>query len=661
MDLNPAQREAVEVLKGPVLVLAGAGTGKTRVITARVARLIERGVRPERILAVTFTNKAAREMEQRALVLLEKRVRKRPEISTFHSLCVRILRRNADKLGFPRKFAIHDTGDQESVARAVLRDLRIPSDAVKPAQLLYAIGRWKNRSILPERASAEAMDDSEVLAARAYARYQEVMRARGALDFDDLLLLTEMLFRDHPGARAAEARRFDHILIDEYQDTNGPQYRIVRHLAAGHRNLCVVGDDDQAIYGFRGADVAHILRFKKDWPDARVIRLEDNYRSCAGILDLANRLIANNRSRHKKTLRAALDPGTKPRVIVFKDDAHEAAGVVHDIRQDRESDDIAARDVAILFRTNEQPRAFETELRRARIPYVLVGGMSFYDRREVRDVLAYMKVLAHPADEVSLLRIINTPARGIGKGSVAILIEEAVKRGRPLWEVLENVASLARVPGNVARAVRSFVDLLKSNRARLASGTLAESIRGLLKVILYREELTREYPDALDREARLSAVDELIGSLQSYEERSKRPSLQEFLQEIAISNEGAEKSDEDQRKGVTLMTLHAAKGLEFKVVYLTGMEESILPHQRSLESGKAGIEEERRLAYVGVTRARERLTFTLCESRLKWGRPRPSVPSRFLLELFAGDSGAIIEKLKALSERAMHAHSPQKR
>ena len=454
MDLNPAQYDAVHTLSGPLLVLAGAGTGKTRVVTYRIAELIRNRVRPERILAVTFTNKAADEMQERTAALLGKKLKQRPEMSTFHSLCVRILRRHVRQLGYPANFAIYDRGDQEGVARTVLREIKVADGLLRPGDLLYFIGRWKTASVRPEEAAALAQTDKEHLAAAAYRRYQNALKAAGAVDFDDLLLCTEELFAKFPKARQAEAGRFDHLLVDEYQDTNASQYRIVKALAAGHRNLCVVGDDDQSIYGWRGAEVAHILRFKNDWPEAKVVRLEVNYRSTREILDWANRLIAFNKLRHAKMLRATCS-GEPPRILQLEDEVKEAKTVVGEIAARIAEKKRRPKDFAILCRTNEQPRAFEMELRQAKIPYVLMGGMSFYDRKEVRDVLAYLKLLANPADEVSLLRIINVPARGIGQTTVKRLLEEAIQRGKPMWELLPHAGELAGLPATAVAGGRS--------------------------------------------------------------------------------------------------------------------------------------------------------------------------------------------------------------
>ena len=452
MDLNPAQYDAVHTLSGPLLVLAGAGTGKTRVVTYRIAELIRNRTAPDRILAVTFTNKAADEMQERAAALLGKKSKQRPEISTFHSLCVRILRRHIRQLGYPANFAIYDRGDQESLARTALREIKVADGLLRPGDLLYFISRWKSASVRPEEAAALAQTDREHLAAAAYRRYQNALKTLGAVDFDDLLLVTEELFAKSAKARQAEADRFDHLLVDEYQDTNASQYRIVKALAAGHRNLCVVGDDDQSIYGWRGAEVAHILRFKNDWPEAKVVRLEVNYRSTREIVDWANRLIAFNKLRHAKVLRATC-PGEPPRILQLEDEIKEAKAVVGEIAGRIAEKKRRPKDFAILCRTNEQPRAFEMELRQAKIPYVLLGGMSFYDRKEIRDILAYLKLLANPADELSLRRIINVPARGISPATVKRLVEVAVERGKPLWEILPTEKGTGPICRSTRRAV----------------------------------------------------------------------------------------------------------------------------------------------------------------------------------------------------------------
>ncbi len=652
--LNRAQRTAVTTLSGPLLVLAGAGTGKTRVITFRIAELIRSGITPSRILAVTFTNKAAKEMRHRAQVLLgkkKKRKQKGPEISTFHSLCVRILRRNAKLLGYPENFTIYDRGDQESVARAALRDIRVGSQKLRPGDLISMISGWKGQTMSPQAAQDQAQNDVEVLAAQAYEKYQASLRASGAMDFDDLLSCTEKLLLEHPEARFAEASRFDHLLIDEYQDTSGLQYRIVKSLAERHRNICVVGDDDQSIYGWRGAEVEHILGFKNQWPDAKVVRLEDNYRSTGWVIHLANTLIAHNTVRHDKVLKPARSNGTPPRFIPYEDENHEAESVIGEIfrkinREDEER--VPASNIAILFRTNEQPRAFEQEMRRAGVPYRLVGGQSFYDRKEIKDLLSYLRVLANPNDEVSLLRIINTPPRGIGPSSVQTLLDEAVQAGKPLWELLPAATVHPDVPHAASLSIDKFRRTMDDFRSRMGEERLADLVIDMIDQVDYKAELQRQYKDPSEQETRWNAVQELVNAVATYEEREEEPSLIGFLEESTLSDRDDDKDDDNrQEHAVTLMTLHSAKGLEFPEVYLVGMEEGLLPHKRSLMEDANTIPEERRLAYVGVTRARDQLTLTFCKGRMKWGRLKAQIPSRFLMEM-RGET----EKANALAAQA---------
>jgi len=639
--LNPAQQEAVNTLAGPMLVLAGAGSGKTRVVTFRIANLIKHRTRPERILAVTFTNKAAAEMQERIGGLLGK-LKERPKISTFHSHCVRVLRRHARKLGYPERFAIYDRGDQESLARGVLREIRVPSESLRPADLLFLISRWKTHALRPAEASKAAQSDKEHLAAMGYRRYQKSLQNAGAMDFDDLLLLTEELFGKHSAARKEEAALFDHVLVDEYQDTSGVQYRIIKALAAEHRNLCVVGDDDQSIYGWRGAEVRHILRFGQDWPDAKVIRLDWNYRSTAAILEIANRLIHFNKVRHDKTLQAARAGGEPPRIMQFPSETDEAGQTVADIRRRIEGDRLQPKDFAILFRTNEQPRAFETELRKAKIPYVILGSQSFFDRKEVKDILAYLRVIERPEDEVSLLRIINNPPRGIGEKTIESLLKEAVSRGRPVWEVMK-VAGTLRVP-SAQEAVGRFGMLIEKYHRQLESphpgplpkgeGVLVALVRRLIAEIGYEAELKRLYSDPNEQQARWQSVEEVVNALGIYERGTKRPTLGGFIDEVTLGQQDMADEKEKQlaKNAVALMTLHSAKGLEFPHVYMVGLEEGILPHHRSLGESD-DVEEERRLCYVGVTRAMERLTLSLSLTRMKWGKPRDTIPSRFLYEI----------------------------
>ncbi len=629
-------------LSGPLLVLAGAGTGKTRVITYRIAALIRSGIAPDRILAMTFTNKAAREMRERAIALLGKRPRDRarpPEICTFHSWCVRVLHRHIGRLGYPSQFTIYDRGDQESLARSALRDVRVSHAKLKPSELLNLIGTWKNQALLPPAALEAAGDDREQLAALAYAKYQASLKAAGAVDFDDLLLLTQKLLVQDPEVRFAEASRFDHLLIDEYQDTNGLQYLAARALAERHRNICVVGDDDQSIYAWRGAQVAHILNFQRDWPEAKVVRLEDNYRSRAPIIQLANTLIARNTERHSKVLRAYRQGGPEPRFLRFEDETAEAQAVVQEIRSHIDPDSSERKppsDFAILFRTNEQPRVFELELRKARVPYRLVGGQSFYDRKEIKDVLSYLRVLTNPRDEVALLRVINTPPRGISTGTVQALLDVAVRAGKPIWDVLPHAEGDDLLAPHVARRVEAFTKLVNGFRSRADQLPVSQLLQELLQAVDYRVELERSYKTEADVEARWLAIEELTNAAARYEATAgPSGSLLGFLDEVALTDRDDDRDSEKNSQGhaVTLMTLHSAKGLEFPYVYMVGMEEGLLPHKRSVLDGGTGIAEERRLCYVGVTRARETLTLTLSKNRLKWGKLQPSLPSRFLLEM----------------------------
>ncbi len=643
--LNPPQREAVRTLSGPLLVLAGAGTGKTRVVTHRIAELIRHGTPPERILAVTFTRKASGEMLQRASALLRNKGRKqvRPQISTFHSLCVRILRRHIAELGYPAKFSICDRGDQESEARAALRAIRCPNESLRPGDLLAIIGGWKTRSIEPARAASVAETDKEHLAAAAYRRYQNNLKTKGVVDFDDLLLLVQQLFSKNAAVRREEASRFDHVLIDEYQDTNQSQYQIVRGLAMGHRNLCVVGDDDQSIYGWRGAEVEHILRFEKDWPDAKVVRLEDNYRSTSAILNYANTLIAFNRVRHEKVLRAARAGGARPRILQLPDENQEAEKVVADIQHLLSQPGVAARDFAILCRTNEQPRSFETELRKAKLPYILVGGMSFFDRKEVRDLLAYLKVIENPHDEVSLLRIINTPARGIGNSTVKSLVAAATSRGGHVWDLLSTAGEEGILAPAATQSVKKFYTLIESIREIAPNCKLQDLVSLVIEKSHYRNELSRIYPDPNDRDARNASLEEVINAAANYQGQSKEPNLQGFLDEVALGGQDTPDEKEKQLKNnaIALMTLHSAKGLEFPYVYMVGMEEGILPHKRSIAADGGAIDEERRLCYVGVTRAQEQLTLSFALTRRKWGKTRDTVPSRFLFEMTGQAENAV--------------------
>ncbi len=654
--LNPDQLDAVNTLSGPLLVLAGAGTGKTRVITYRIVKLIKTGTARERILAVTFTNKAANEMRERLMPMIQvkrkapgpddkfkpKYARDRfaeddpqPTVSTFHSLCVKILRRRIDKLGYPLKFAIYSRGDQESLARTILREINVNDKMLAPNQLLFHIGSWKCKSLKPGDAIMQSESDAQHLAAIAYQRYQRQLKLSGAVDFDDLLLLTEQLFRDHPEVRQEEAARFDHLLIDEYQDTNTSQYRIVKALAASHRNLCVVGDDDQSIYGWRGAEVEHILSFHKDWPDAKVVRLEDNYRSTESIIAYANELIRFNKTRHDKILRAARPGGDKPSIIQYENETVEAEETVRSIQRRLQEKGREPRDFAILFRTNEQPRPFETELRKAKLPYVLVGGMSFFDRKEVKDILSYLRLLEEEPDDISILRIINAPPRGIGKKSIETLLDHSVKQKVPLWDMITGSADRPKLTAPVTRGLNGLVDAVQVVKSRMSALSLVETCRLLIDKINYKAEVEKNYPVPEDRETRWAVVEQIVSALGEYERSTRKPTMTKFLDKLLLGDQSTDDDKEKQLKknAIALMTLHSSKGLEFPEVYMVGLEEGILPHKRSLEDDDAGVPEERRLCYVGVTRAEELLTLSMSLTRMRWGKARDTKPSRFLYEL----------------------------
>jgi DNA helicase II / ATP-dependent DNA helicase PcrA len=647
--LNPSQRAAVETVHGPVLVLAGAGTGKTRVITCRMAELIRRGVPADSILSVTFTNKAAKEMQERMKSLVAwRRGRPRPVVATFHSYCVQVLRQEITALGYPAKFVIYDRGDQEAAARKSLRHLKVTEQAMSPSDLVYQISRWKTAGIMAADAQSVAEDDLEVLAAIGYRRYQSQLKSCGAVDFDDLLLLTRQLFREHPEVLQRQQQRFEFVQIDEYQDTNELQFQIVSQLVAPHQNLCVVGDDDQSIYGWRGAEIRHILGFQQQFPTAKVVRLEDNYRCTDAIIQVANELVRYNRGRHEKSL-VAHKSGPPVHFKPYPDEQAESEGVVREINYLVTQLHVDPTDIAILFRTNEQPRLFESELRRLRLPYTLIGGQSFFDRKEVRDVLAYLRAINWPDDEVSLLRIINVPSRGIGATALEKLVTRAVKSGKRLWDVVPAAVAAKEVTAKTAVALQQFRELLLDFQQRFSeSGVpLSATCRELLEQIDYAAELKRQYPEPAQQLARQLGVDEVVSALKQYERQAERPELGEFLEQAALvgRDEVFGEDPATERPGIKLMTLHSAKGLEFPRVYLVGLEEGLLPHQRSVDAGTtSAIEEERRLCYVGVTRAREVLTVSWAMTRQKWGRVKPTIPSRFLREMQPDDEPSGDEK-----------------
>ena len=646
--LNAAQTEAVRAPVGPLLVLAGAGTGKTRVVIARIAHLVRRGSRPGRILAVTFTNKAAKEMLARAGKLLGSNAAEKPEISTIHSLCVRILRRHAPRVGLPERFAIIDRGEQETAARKVLKELKVPETTLRPGDLLDRISRWKTAAVRPDTAfatlSADA-DDSWELAAAGYRRYQQTLGTAGAVDFDDLLLVVDDLFSKHEEVRRVESGRFDHLLVDEYQDTSAIQERIVAALARDHRSLCVVGDDDQSIYGWRGAEVSHILDFARRWPDATIVRLEENYRSTPEIIHAANTLIARNARRHGKTLVSRAPSGPPPAIVQAQDEVDEARRVVSDLEGRLREGSVAPSEAVILLRTGEQTRVFEQELRHRGIPYELIGSRSFFDRREVKDVMALLRILVDPDDDLALSRIVNVPPRGLSSQAVQTARAAATAAGHSLWRELLAARDAHRLSTAATAGVMALERLIALRDGAEARGA-SDTLRTLLDAAGYRGFLDKEYEDEPgEAEARWDCVEQMVNGLAEYE-RSHGGSrggatgefsrlVRGFLDDLVLDVTEAERFRSDKPKGnvLRLMTLHAAKGLEFDCVWMVGMEEGLLPHHRSLADGLHAIDEERRLCYVGVTRAKKRLALSMCLTRMKWGKSRPCRPSRFLYEL----------------------------
>jgi len=630
--LNAGQRAAVTAGDGPLLVLAGAGSGKTRVITMRIAWLLARGVPARHVLAVTFTHRAAHEMRERVAALVGAGRAGEATIGTFHSFCARLLREHGAAIGVPARFAIRDAADQLAAARAALRELRVAEATLSPGALHARISLLKSRLVSAERARADAATRQELLVARAYAKYDEQLRRTRSVDFDDLLLLAVRLLRDARPVRDALAARYRHVLVDEYQDTNAPQHEILRLLAGGHRNLCVVGDDDQSIYAWRGADVQKILRFERDFRGAAVVRLETNYRSTEPILEAANRVIRRNSARHDKTLRSAIGAGEPVTYRRLDDESAEAESAVREIAALTGDGRARPSDFAILFRAAVQARPFEAALRARSIPYRLVGGMSFFDRKEVRDVLAYLRLAADPEDEVSLLRVIQCPPRGVGRATLDEALARATAAGIPVARAFREEGATAGLPPAAVAAMREFLATMEGLAARDPGRDLVAWMRRVLAEVRYRDEVERTYADAAAREERWLGVMELLNLAENHVKRAARPTLRGFLEALTLSAEAEEDPEKDGgRDVVTLMTLHAAKGLEFARVFLPGVEEGLLPHARAVEEG--AVEEERRLMYVGITRAMRHLTVTCVRSRARRGRSTEAMPSRFLYEM----------------------------
>lgn len=627
-DLNPEQEQAVRTTEGPLLILAGAGSGKTRVIIARTAYMLAQGILPEHILAVTFTNKAAMEMRERLAGMVAEDVAKKVTMSTFHALCVRILRQDIQALGYKKNFSIYDEGDQMGLIKKIITRVSARDEKLDPHVAKNAISKAKN-------AGWAAPEDDKTLLGAVFARYNADLKTLNAVDFDDLLLLTVKLLNEHGEVRERWQRRFRYLMVDEFQDTNRLQLDLVALLAGSREegarpNVAVVGDDDQSIYGWRGAEVTNILEFEAHFPNPTVIKLEQNYRSTNFILGTANSLIKNNPRRRPKKLWSAQQGGEKVRIVAMPDDRQEAQFITEEINARKTAEGKKWEDFAVLFRMNAQSRLVEENFRRLRVPYRIIGGKSFFDRREIKDVLAYASCLLNVDDDVALLRIINTPARGISDTTVEKAVEWSIHAHTPVFAALRSEEFLATLTTRTSAAIEKFTTFLDDYETKMTEPLSNQP--AILRILIaesgYLADLQRtcKTPEEwLDRER---GVNELLTSFEQFEGRSDK-GLRGFLDEMMLRQEREEDKEEDTA-GVTLITLHASKGLEFPHVYLMGVEEGVLPHDRSKVEGT--VDEERRLLYVGITRARETLALTWCRQRIKYGSPMPGIASSFLRE-----------------------------
>ncbi|ABZ85536.1 ATP-dependent DNA helicase pcra [Heliomicrobium modesticaldum Ice1] len=626
-SLNPVQREAVLHQEGPLLLLAGAGSGKTRVLTHRIGHLIEQcRVSPFHILAITFTNKAAAEMRERLGRLIGPRAHD-VWVSTFHSTCMRILRKDGEKLGYDRSFVIYDYDDQQRLLKECLKELNIDEKRFKPQAVGAAISSAKNRLVGPVAFERQAYDHFAQISAKVYHIYQKKLKAHNAMDFDDLLVNGVCLFREFPHVLDNYQDRFRYIHVDEYQDTNHAQYVLVKLLADKYRNLCVVGDDDQSIYGWRGADIQNILDFERDYPEAVVLKLEQNYRSTGKILEAANAVVGNNRGRKSKKLWTQ-NPSGQPIVAYQGETEHdEARYIVRTIKRLSESENRPYRDFAILYRTNAQSRVLEEHFMYAGIPYRIFGGLRFYERKEIKDIVAYLRFISNPADAVSFRRVVNVPKRGIGDATVQKLLEHADSEG---WTVGEALARVGEVPGlsRAVKALSAFGQMIEELRREAPSLLVTQIVEAILNRTGYVRELEAEKTE--EAKGRIENIKEFLSVTKEFDRTADDKTLEEFLAGVSlVSDTDNYNEDED---AVVLMTMHSAKGLEFPVVFVAGMEEGVFPHSR-VQFEETQVEEERRLCYVAITRARERLYLARAWRRTLFGNTVSNKPSRFLEEI----------------------------
>ncbi len=627
--LNEMQRRAVLKTNGPLLLLAGAGSGKTRVLTHRIAHMIEdKGIYEGNILAITFTNKAAKEMKERVEALIGG-IASSMWISTFHSACVRILRRDINKINYTRDFVIYDSADQKTVIKECLKELDISDNAYPIRYVQSVISSAKDKLLTPEKYSNLYYSDFHLKKiCNIYELYQKKLVSNNALDFDDLILKTIELFENNPDVLDYYQKRFEYIMVDEYQDTNKAQYKFISLLSKGHRNLCVVGDDDQSIYKFRGADIRNILDFEKEFTDAQVIKLEQNYRSTKTILEAANNVIKSNMGRKSKRLWTANDEGEKINYYKGQSEREEADFVVREIEQKSKYDKRRFSEFAVLYRTNAQSRIIEDSLMKNNIPYRIYGGLKFYDRKEIKDIIAYLRVIQNPLDDVSLLRVINTPKRGIGNKSIEKLQGIANDRGEKLFNTILDINKIGSFSKRAAGGINSFLDVVTKHIVNKGSLKVTEIIENVLNESGYIQELKNE--NTIEAKTRIENLGEFMSVAMEFENTSETNTLEEFLGNISLSSDLDNLKDEDDT--VTLMTLHSAKGLEFPVVFMVGMENNIFPSSKSITEDEE-LEEERRLCYVGITRAKEELYLTHASMRTLYGRTNVNPVSMFLNEI----------------------------
>lgn len=630
--LNPEQAAAAGTIEGPVLVLAGAGTGKTRVITYRIAYMLRAGIPPEQILGMTFTNKAAREMRERLASLVDAAVARRVTLGTFHSFCIRILRREIAKLGYLPAFTIADDSDQQGLLKQAAGTLGCAQGEFPLSTVQAMISGWKNRLIPPEEARRSADTTFESVAAQIYEEYQLLLEMQNSLDFDDMLMLVHRLFTEHPDVLERYRDHYRYLLIDEYQDTNAAQFTIVKLLTGDRCNLCVVGDDDQSIYSWRGADISNILGFPEQFPGAKVVKLEQNYRSTARILNAANAVIGLNEKRHEKRLWSDLGEGDPVRVVTLENGEAEAEFIGNMIQQLKtEQPELNYRDFAVLYRSNHLSRQLEQTLRRQGVPYRLVGGQEFFKRREIKDAIAYLKLLVNPRDDQSLLRILGTPPRGLAQKAVDALKLHRKTEHRAMSELLGEEAFRRELSPKAAEAAAEFSAVCAKYRREFEEpGNLAGKITAFLREIGYSDGLQRIYKDLKDAMKRRENLDEFINAIAQYETRQAEPAtLLAYLENLALLEENDRvEEDSPDADAVTLTTVHASKGLEFPVVFVIAMERNIFPHERALEEGSA--DEELRLFYVAITRARRQLYLLRAKERMQRGISKPALPSPFL-------------------------------